>query len=184
VRALPQGETAPQVWVLGSSDYGAQVAAHFGLPYAFAWFFTDGAGARQAIDLYRGLYRPSTRHPEPHAALCVWVLAAETEQEAHFQFASRARFRLLRDRGIFAPLEPPAVAMAHAYTEAERQRLAQFRADAFLGTGTQVAERLATLAAGFGVQELAVVTWAYDAQVRQRSYHLLAKAASLPGASG
>src|SRR5262245_2645836 len=49
VRAFPAGETVPEVWMLGSSDYGAQVAAHFGLPYAFAWFFSDGAGAAQAL---------------------------------------------------------------------------------------------------------------------------------------
>ena len=182
VRALPQGETAPQVWMLGSSDYGAQVAAYFGLPYAFAWFFTDGTGAQQAIELYRSLYRPSVRHPEPHAALCVWALAADSDEEAQFHYTSRARFRLLRDRGVFAPLEPPAVAMAHPYTEAERQRMAHFRASAFVGTGTQVAERMTALAAALAVQEIAVVTWAYDAEVRQRSYGLLAKAASLSAA--
>src|SRR5581483_2478085 len=104
VRANPMGETAPEVWMLGSSDYGAQVAAHFGLPYAFAWFFSDGYAGAQALELYRTLYKPSPRHPEPHSALCVWALAADTEEEAHYHFASRARFRLLRDRGIFAPL--------------------------------------------------------------------------------
>ena len=84
VKAYPLSETAPEVWMLGSSDYGAQVAAHFGLPYAFAWFFTDGKGGPEALDLYRELYKPSARHPEPHTALCVWALAAETEEEAQF----------------------------------------------------------------------------------------------------
>src|SRR5436305_1111413 len=81
---------APEIWMLGSSDYGAQVAAHFGLPYAFAWFFTEGVGAAQALELYRTLYQPSARHPAPHAALCVWALAADTEAEAQFHFTSRA----------------------------------------------------------------------------------------------
>jgi luciferase family oxidoreductase group 1 len=103
VRAYPQGETAPEIWILGSSDYGAQVAAHFGLPYAFAWFFTDGSGAAQAIDIYRDLYRPSARHPEPHAALCVWALAGETEEEiaivtwAHDEAARRRSYQLLAE---------------------------------------------------------------------------------------
>ena len=66
--------TAPEVWILGSSDYGAQVAALFGLPYCYAWFFSDGAGGERAIDLYKRTYRPSARHPEPHSALCVWAL--------------------------------------------------------------------------------------------------------------
>src|SRR5204862_5808917 len=57
VRAYPAGDTSPEVGMLGSSDYGAQVAAHFGLPYAFAWFFTDGTGAAQALDIYRSLFQ-------------------------------------------------------------------------------------------------------------------------------
>ena len=165
---LSAGETAPEIWMLGSSDYGAQVAAHFGLPYAFAWFFTDGAGGAQALDLYRQLYKPSARHPEPHTALCVWALAAETEEEAQFHFSSRARFRLLRDRGIFSPLEPPDAALAHPYTEREQARIAELRKKRFVGTGPQVAERIEELAARLDVQEMAVVTWAYDEAARRQ----------------
>ena len=101
VHAYPAGETSPEIWILGSSDYGAQVAAHFGLPYAFAWFFTDGIGASEAMRLYHDNYKPSARFPEPRAALCVWALAASTDAEAQHHFTSRARFRLLRDRGVF-----------------------------------------------------------------------------------
>lgn len=180
VRAYPAGETAPEVWMLGSSNYGAQVAAHFGLPYAFAWFFTDGTGAAQALDLYRKLYRPSARHPEPHSALCVWALAAETEEEAQFHFGSRAHVRLLRDRGIFAPLEPPAAAAAHLGSEPEA-RVAELRSKAFVGTGAQVAERIDALAKELGVQEIAVVTWTYDEAVRRASYRLLAEAMGFAG---
>src|SRR5579871_5076471 len=71
IRAQPGGPTVPEVWILGSSDYGAQVAAHFGLPYCFAHFITDGNGAAEALDLYRAAYRPSARHPEPYASVCV-----------------------------------------------------------------------------------------------------------------
>jgi luciferase family oxidoreductase group 1 len=179
VKAHPLSETAPEVWMLGSSDYGAQVAAHFGLPYAFAWFFTDGNGGPEALDLYRKLYRPSQRHPEPHAALCIWALAADTEEEANVEFFSRARVRLLRDTGIFVPLEPPAVAAAHPYTDAERARIDRLRADSFVGTGAHVAERIAELAKRLDVQEMAVVTWAYDETVRHKSYRLLAEAMGL-----
>jgi luciferase family oxidoreductase group 1 len=181
VRAYPAGETVPEVWMLGSSDYGAQVAAHFGLPYAFAWFFSDGAGATQALDLYRKLYQPSPRHPEPHGALCIWALVAQTEEEARFQFFSRGRVRLLRDRGIFAALEPPAVAAGHPYTEAEKAFIADLHDRAFVGTGTKVAERIDAFAKRMGVQEIAVVTWAYDEEVRRTSYRLLAEAMGFAG---
>jgi len=179
LHAYPEGPTSPEVWILGSSDYGAQVAAHFGLPYAFAWFFTDGKGAAEALELYRQLYRPSPRHPHPHAALCVWALAAESEEEAHYHFASRARVRLLRDRGIFAPLEAPAAALAHAYTEAERARLAEFAREALVGGAGLVLERIAALAARLRVAEMVVVTWAYEETARRNSYRLLAQAAGL-----
>jgi luciferase family oxidoreductase group 1 len=175
VRANPSGDTAPQIWILGSSDYGAQVAAHFGLPYAFAWFFADGATGAQALEIYRTLFKPSDRRTEPHSGLCVWALAAETEEEAQYHFASRARFRLLRDRGIFAALEPPEVALAHSYTEAETARMAEYRRSAFVGTAAQVAERIDELARHLKVQEMAVVTWATDEGARRRSYELLAR---------
>jgi alkanesulfonate monooxygenase SsuD/methylene tetrahydromethanopterin reductase-like flavin-dependent oxidoreductase (luciferase family) len=100
----------------------------------------------------------------------VWALAADTEEEARFQFFSRARVRLLRDSGIFVPLEPPSVAAAHPYPDAERARIDRMHADAFVGTGPQVAERINELAARLDVQEMAVVTWAYDEAVRHKSY--------------
>jgi len=179
VRAYPEGETVPEIWMLGSSDYGAQVAAHFGLPYAFAWFFTDGKGGAEALELYRRLYQPSGRHPEPHAALCVWALAADCEEEAHYHFASRARVRLLRDRGIFAPLEPAEVALAHPYSEADIARISDMRREAFVGTAGDVMARIDELARRLNVAEMAVVTWTYDEAARRKSYQLLAKAADL-----
>lgn len=182
VKAYPLSDTVPEVWMLGSSDYGAQVAAHFGLPYAFAWFFTDGKGGPEALDLYRKLYKPSPRHPEPHSALCVWALAAETEEEAQYHFSSRAHVRLLRDRGIFAPLEPAAVVAAHSYSDVEAARIAEMRKVTFVGTGAQVAERIDELARRLDIQEMAVVTWAHDEAVRRNSYRLLAEAMGLaPG---
>jgi luciferase family oxidoreductase group 1 len=179
VRAYPAGDTSPEIWILGSSDYGAQVAAHFGLPYAFAWFFSDGAGGEQALDIYRKLYKPSARHPEPHTGLCVWALAAETTEEAEFHFASRARFRLLRDRGIFSALEPPATAAAYPYSDGERARMATYRANAFVGRPGDVLQRIQELAKRLDVQEMAVVTWAYDEAVRHTSYRLIAEAAGI-----
>ena len=175
VKALPQDTTTPEVWILGSSDYGAQVAAHFGLPYAFAWFFADGHGGRQAIEIYQQTYKPSERHPKPHCAICVWALAADSTEEALYQYGPRARTRLLRDRGIFAALEAPEVAAACDYTDAEKARMAQQRQNAILGTGPEVAAGIRELAASLGVDEVAVVTWAHDEAVRHESYRLLAQ---------
>ena len=176
IGAHPKGPTRPETWILGSSDYGAQVAAHFGLPYAFAWFFTDGQGGQEALQLYRELYKPSDRHPKPHSGICVWALAAETEAEAQHHFSSRARFRLLRDRGVFSPIESPEAALAYPYSEAEQARLADYRARAFVGAAADVAKRIKALTERLGVQEVAIVTWTWDEAVRHTSYRLLAEA--------
>ena len=181
VKAFPQGATAPEVWILGSSDYGAQVAALFGLPYCYAWFFSDGAGGERAIDLYKRTYRPSARHPEPHCGLCVWALAAETMEQAQYHFTSRALSRINRDKGILEPLEAPDVAAAAPLTVHEQARLNQFRQDSFVGTGPEVAARIQELATRVGVDEMAVVTRTHDEDVRRESYTQLARAFDLKG---
>ena len=175
LKAYPQGPTAPEVWILGSSDYGAQVAALFGLPYCYAWFFSDGAGGERAIDLYKRTYRPSARHPEPHSALCVWALAAPTMEEAQYHLTSRVLSRVNRDRGLLGPLVSPDEA-ATALEPHDQERIAKFRRDTFAGTGPEVAARIRELKEQVGVDEMAVVTWTYDEQVRRDSYTLLAQA--------
>ncbi len=175
VEAMPKGDTAPELWILGSSTYGAQVAAHFGLPYSFAWFFTDGRGGQEALDIYRTHYRPSARHPKPNAGICVWALAADTEEEAQHHYSSRARWQLYRDRGIYLPLDPPEVAMAYEYTGAEAARIAELRRTSMVGAAPEVAARIRDLAGRVGVDELAIVTWAHDERARHVSYSLLAR---------
>ena len=179
LRAYPQATTAPEIWILGSSNYGAQVAAHFGLPYCFAWFFTDGRGAAEALEIYRTTYRPSARHPAPNAGICVWALAAVDEETAFHHFASRAKWRLFRNRGSLLPLETAEVASAIPYSASERAWLEQSRREAFVGIGGDVAQRVQVLAADLSVQEVAIVTWTHDETVRRRSYELLAEAFEL-----
>jgi luciferase family oxidoreductase group 1 len=181
VTAYPRGPAAPEAWILGSSNYGAQVGAYFGLPYCFAWFFTDGRGAPEALALYRQEYRPSVRHPKPHAAICVWALAAETRAEAERLFLPRAVWRVLRDRNILVPLPTPEEAASYELAGVERAKLERMRERAFIGTGDEVAERLRSLAAELAADELVVVTWAHDAEARRRSYALIAEAFGLAG---
>jgi luciferase family oxidoreductase group 1 len=179
LKAQPAGDTVPEVWILGSSNYGAQVAAHFGLPYCFAWFFTDGRGCREALDIYRDTYQPSARHPQPHTGICVWALAADTTEAAQYHFTSRAVWRLSRDRGIFSPFEAPDVAAAQPRSAFEDERVAQLRREAMVGSKEEVAARIQELASDLGVQEVAVVTWTHDESVRRHSYALLAQAFGL-----
>ena len=176
IHAHPQGPTTPEIWILGSSDYGAQLAAHFGLPYAYAYFFTEGRGTEEALALYRRNYRPSVRHPRPLATICVWALAADTEAEARQLLQTREHWRVGFERGLRTPLLSPQDAAAHPYTEADRSIIQRLRERAIVGTAQQVAAMLEAIAAQFGLDEIVINTWTYDPAARQRSYELIAQA--------
>lgn len=175
VTANPTGPTSPDLWMLGSSNYGAQLAAHYGLPYAFAFFITDGHGANEALSIYRQSYRPSLRHPKPEAVLCVWALAADTEADAWHYFSGRERWKLDRNQGVLGPLQSPAEVALRPYSAAEQAQATQLRHTALVGSGPQVADKLRALADGLEVQELVVITWTHDPLARRRSYELLAR---------
>lgn len=177
--AHPQAITSPEVWMLGTSDYGARLAAHVGLPYCFAYFITDGRGTQQALDVYRRSYRPSARHPNPQAAICVWALADDTEEDAARRFAPRLHWKPTRDRGGMEPLHPPAVVAGFQYSMAEKAQLERLDNLAIYGDVDRVAEKLSAFAEEFDLDEVVVVTWTYDEADRRRSYKLLASAFEL-----
>ncbi len=177
--AHPRGPTHPQLWILGSSDYGAQLAAHFGLPYAFAYFFSEGRGVEEALHLYRSKYRPSPRHPHPQATICVWALAADTEEEARRLLMTREHWRVGFEKGLRMPLVTPEEAAAQVYSEEDRARIEAVRRKAIVGTGAQVAARLRELAERLALEEIVIVTWTHDPGARRRSYELIAQAFEL-----
>jgi luciferase family oxidoreductase group 1 len=179
IKAHPLGPTRPELWMLGSSDYGAQLAAHFGLPYAFAYFFTDGRGCEEALQLYRRNYRPSDRHPQPQATICVWALAADTEAEARHLLKTREYWRVGFEQGMRKPLVSPEEADAFVYNEWERGIVDTLRRKAYVGTAQQVASKLTELAQRLELDELVVVTWTFDPAPRLHSYKLLAEAFDL-----
>ncbi|MDE2628112.1 MAG: LLM class flavin-dependent oxidoreductase [Burkholderiales bacterium] len=175
ITAHPLGPHAPQLWVLGSSNYGAQLAAHFGLPYAYAYFFVDGQGAEEALALYRRLYRPSERHPVPQATVCVWALVADTHDEATHHALGRERWRLDRARGVLGPLQPSDAIAARGYTTEEWPTIEAMRRKAFVGTAEQVGAQMRALARELQLDEVVINTWAHDPAVRRHSYALLAR---------
>jgi len=182
VMCQPGGPTSPDVWILGSSDYGAQVAAYFGLPFCFAHFITDGRGVEQAMAIYREGYRSSERWPAPHATICVWAMAAETQAEAAWLFRSREMWRLGRDRGVYSALPSPEEAAAYTLSPTEQTRLERLRARAIYGTPDVVGDKLRELSAAYQVDEIAILTTLFDPEARRRSYTLLAKECGLEAA--
>jgi len=175
VRAQPGGPTKPDVWILGSSDYGAQVAAFFGLPFCYAHFISDGRGMEQALAAYRSTFRPSATLAAPYAAICVWAMTAETQDDAAWLFRSRELWRLNRDRGVYQALSSPEEAAARSYSDGDMARIERLRANAFYGTPDVVGGKLRTLAQAHGVSEIAILTTLHDPEARRRSYTLLAR---------
>ena len=173
VRAIPGMGTEVPIWLLGSSLYSAQLAAHLGLPFAFASHFAPDY-LLQALEVYRATYRPSTRWPRPHAMVAVNVVAAETDEEAAFHFTSiQQRFLGMR-RGVRGPLPPPVASMAGLWSEAERQGVERMLVASAVGGPDAVVRDLGHILAATQADELIVAGAVYDHAARKRSYQILA----------
>jgi luciferase family oxidoreductase group 1 len=178
VKAMPSGPAAPQVWLLGSSDYSGALAAQLGLRFAFAHFINAQGGDAVTRD-YRRKYRPSRREPQPRALVCVFVICAETSDEAGRLAMSVDLRRLNMDYGVNAPVPSYDEAARYPYTDADRRRIAWHRRRVVLGTPRQVRERLEEIATAYEADELMVITITGDYASRLRSYELLADAFEL-----
>ena len=177
VLAMPSGPTAPEMWLLGSSDQSAAVAAHFGTAFCFAHFINDDGGA-EVTRAYALQFRPSERLRTPRASVAVFVVCADTEAEALRLAKSRDLFivRLYTGRsGRYPSVEE---AEAYPYTERELAIVHHARRRTVAGAPEQVRDRLRALAAEYGVDELVVVTITHDVKARLRSYELLAEVCS------
>lgn len=178
LKATPEPESLPQMWILGSSDQSAQLAAHFGMPFSFAQFINP-VGGEQAMAIYRETFKPSEWCAEPEGSIGVFVICAETEAEADRLAKSRDLWRLRLEQGELAPFPSIADAEAYPYSAAERALVARNRERSVIGTPDQVRTRLNALAKQFDVDEIVVLTITYDFAARRESYRLLADAFSL-----
>lgn len=156
-----------------SSLYSAQLAAHLGLPFAFASHFAPDL-LMQALQIFRTTYRPSARWPRPHAMVAVNVVAADSDEEAAFHFTSiQQRFLGMR-RGQRGPLPRPVATMDGLWTDAERAGVEQMLAAAAVGGPDTVARQLSQIVAATAADELIVAGAMHDHAARLRSYQILA----------
>jgi luciferase family oxidoreductase group 1 len=178
VRAMPEVASAPEVWLLGSSDQSAALAAHFGTAFSFAHFISDEGGA-EITRAYAESFRPSPALAAPRASAAVFVVCADTEAEARRLARSRELFILRLRTG--RPSRYPSVeeAEAYPYTAQERAVVEYNRRRTVAGTPAQVRTRLLAMAVDYGVEELVIVTITHDPKARRRSYELVAHAFDL-----
>jgi luciferase family oxidoreductase group 1 len=178
VRAQPAGAGAPEVWLLGSSDQSALLAAYLGCAFSFAHFIA-GEGGAAVMQVYRELFRPSPWLAAPQGSAGVFVLCADTGEAADRLARSRDLWRLRLDRGELGPIPTVEEAEAYPYTPEEGRRVAFNRCRMVVGAPEQVRAALLALAEDHGVDELVVVSICHDLQARRRSYELLAEAFAL-----
>jgi luciferase family oxidoreductase group 1 len=177
VRAIPGAGLHVPVWILGSSLFGAQLAAALGLPYAFASHFAP-ALLEPAIQTYRERFRPSPDLGAPRLMLGVNVVVADTDAEARLLFTSHQQAFVALRRGRLGPLPPPLPDFDAELAPQERAELQHTLATAIVGSPATVREGLARFAAWTDADELIVVAQIYDHQARLRSYELASDALS------
>jgi luciferase family oxidoreductase group 1 len=144
VKAMPAGESSPQVWLLGSSDYSGALASYLGLRFAFAHFISAHGGQHVMRD-YRQQFRASYRERHPHAMLAVFVICAPTQEEAERLASSIDLRRYQMSQGVDAPVATTEQALRFEYSPDGRAIVQRERARAVLGDPASVKQRLLEL---------------------------------------
>ncbi len=173
VKAVPGSGLNIPVWILGSSLFGAQLAAALGLPFAFASHFAP-AYLLQALEIYRDTFKPSQYLDQPYVMLGFNIFAAETEQEAIFLASSAQQSFINLRSGRPSKLPPPVANLWDQLGGAERAILNQVLSCSAIGTGQQVLDALLTFIAKTQADELMITSQIFDHQARLRSYEITA----------
>ena len=177
VRAFPGAGLRVPVWILGSSLFGAQLAAMLGLPFAFASHFAPDM-LLNALEIYRAKFRNTGFLERPHAMAGIGAYAAETEREARLLFSSvQQQFVNLR-RGQPTQLLPPVESMDGLWNDFERANVENAMRYALVGTREQVRDGLAKFIEMTAIDELIIASQIYDHDARKRSYEIVMQARS------
>jgi luciferase family oxidoreductase group 1 len=175
LRATPVATSYPEVWMLGSSTYGAQVAAALGLPFCYAHHFAMSGDVDTAVHLYRSGFQPSPRFPEPHVMVSASVIAAETTEEARY-LAGPSRIMALSLRtGRLAPIVSPETAETMELSDLDRQVLGSLPGTQYAGTAEEVVDGLDALVERTGADELILAGTVFDPATRQDTLRRVAK---------
>jgi luciferase family oxidoreductase group 1 len=173
LQAVPGADTNVPLWILGSSLFGAQLAAMLGLPYAFASHFAPDALMR-ALQVYRDNFKPSEQLAAPHAMVGVNVIAADTDEEARFLFTTPQQSFTNLFRGTRGKLQPPIADIESYWSPSEKAQASNMLGCSVVGSPQTIREGLTRLIEKTGADELMVASAIYDHGARLRSYEILA----------
>jgi luciferase family oxidoreductase group 1 len=178
LQAVPGAGLEVPIWILGSSLFGAQLAAILGLPFAFASHFAPAA-MLQAIQIYRERFRPSAQLQTPHVMLGVACVAAESDADARFLFSSLQQSTLNNRIGRPGRVPPPVVDFEANLDPMAREILADSQSRAIVGAPDTVKRGLEDFAGSTGADELMVTANIFDHDKRKRSFEIIAEVAGL-----
>ena len=173
VMAVPGAGLDVPIWILGSSLFGAELAAALGLPYSFASHFAP-AGMAEALAFYRAHFRPSDRLDRPYTMLGVNVFAAETDAEARCLFTSLQQAFINLRRGHPGALPPPDATLQGRLSYADRQLIDEMLSCTIVGAPETVRRGLLAFAKRTGADELMLTSQIYDHAARLRSFEIVA----------
>jgi luciferase family oxidoreductase group 1 len=173
VQAVPAAGTEVPLWILGSSTFGAQLAAELGLPYAFASHFAPDQ-LMPALDIYRRRFKPSAQLDRPYAMVGVNIIAAETDQEARRLATTQQMAFTNIFRGLRGLSQPPIDDIETYWTPIEKAQVTRMLARSIVGSAETVRTGIDALVAETGADELMVVSDVYDHAARLRSFELIA----------
>jgi luciferase family oxidoreductase group 1 len=178
VRVQPEGATAPELWLLGSSDYSGLLAAQLGVRFSFAHFI-NAQGGDLVMRAYKDRYQNSGREARPHTSLCCFVICAASDEEAERRARVVDLRRLHMALNQDLPVPTPAEAEQRAFSKEEQQYIRSQRPRAVIGSPETCKEKLLALAGQFSADELMVLTITGDYATRLESYERLADAFAL-----
>ncbi|MDQ2075741.1 LLM class flavin-dependent oxidoreductase [Marinimicrobium sp. ABcell2] len=175
IEAVPGSGTEVPLWILGSSLFGAQLAANLGLPYGFASHFAPQA-LYDALEIYRTTFQPSVQQERPYALVGVNVIAAETDEEAHYLATSQQMSFADIFRGARGLMQPPIDDIESYWTPMEKLQAEQMLRCSVIGSRDTVRNGLHELIEQTGADELMIVSDVFDPAKRLRSVEIIAQA--------
>ncbi|MCE5173420.1 LLM class flavin-dependent oxidoreductase [Paenibacillus profundus] len=179
LRATPVIPTAPEMWLLGSSGESARIAAQQGTAFAFAHFI-NSYGGPEAMRWYQQHFQPSTAGERPQSILAVFVVCAETDEEAERLASSLELTFLFLEQGIHRPGVPSVeTAASYPYTPFDLSRIQENRKRMVVGSPERVKQELLRYSEQYNTEEIMIVTIMHDFEARLTSYRLLAEAFQL-----
>ncbi len=177
IEAVPGSGTEVPLWILGSSLYGAQLAAELGLPYGFASHFAPDA-LDPALKIYRDRFRPSAQLDRPYALVGVNIIAAPTDEEAKFLATSQQMSFANMVRGARKLTQPPIADIETYWTPQEKAQATRMLACSIIGSAGTVRRGMQAFVERTGADELMVVSDVFDPALRLRSFEMIAEAAA------